>query len=68
MFYIQCHFSSIVLDEFVTPVEGKSTSTCEILDETELEDGDRVTVAPKLLDVQSRESDLVTLSASTNKP
>ncbi|KAG1743420.1 FAD binding domain-containing protein [Suillus lakei] len=61
MLGIHCRFSSIVLDEFATPVEGKPINTYRILDETELEAGDRAPDAPKLLHVQSGESDSMTL-------
>jgi hypothetical protein len=52
--------ASYVLDEFATPVEWKPMNTCEILDEIELEDGDRVTDALKLLDVQAASPDNLT--------
>ncbi|KAG1743424.1 FAD binding domain-containing protein [Suillus lakei] len=61
MLGIHCRFSSIVLDEFATPVEGKPMNTYRVLDETELEAGDRAPDAPKLLHVQSGESDSTTL-------
>ncbi|KAG1743422.1 hypothetical protein EDB19DRAFT_1827324 [Suillus lakei] len=61
MLGIHCCFSSIVLDEFATSVEGKPMNTYRILDETELEAGDRAPDAPKLLHVQSGESDSTTL-------
>ncbi|KAG1722264.1 FAD binding domain-containing protein [Suillus lakei] len=61
MLGIHCRFSSIVLDEFATPFEGKPMNTYRILDETEVEAGDRAPDAPKLLHVQSGESDSTTL-------
>ncbi|OAX35474.1 hypothetical protein K503DRAFT_802799 [Rhizopogon vinicolor AM-OR11-026] len=61
MLGIHCHFSSIVLDEFATPTEGKPTSTYMVLDETHLEAGDRAPDAPKLLHVYPRKSDMMTL-------
>ncbi|KAG2131334.1 FAD binding domain-containing protein [Suillus clintonianus] len=61
MLGIHCRFSSIVLDEFSTSVEGKPINIYRILDEMELEAGDRAPDAPKLLHVQPGESDLMTL-------
>ncbi|KAG2035231.1 FAD binding domain-containing protein [Suillus americanus] len=60
MLGIYCHFSSI-LNGFATPMERKPMNTYKILDESELEAGDRAPDAPKLLHVQPGESDSVTL-------
>jgi len=40
MLGINCRFSSIVLDEFVTSVEGKPIKAYGVLDEGHLEAGD----------------------------
>ncbi|KAG0695595.1 FAD binding domain-containing protein [Suillus ampliporus] len=61
MLGIHCRFSSIVLDEFAIPVEGKPINTYRILDEGNLEAGDRAPDAPKLLHLRPGESDLMTL-------
>ncbi|KAG0708098.1 FAD binding domain-containing protein [Suillus ampliporus] len=61
MLGIHCNFSSIVLDEFATPVEGKPINSYRILDEGKLEAGDRAPDAPKLLHVQPGESGLMSL-------
>ncbi|KAG1745451.1 uncharacterized protein EDB91DRAFT_1246325 [Suillus paluster] len=47
-----CRFSSIVLDEFVTPGEGKPIQAYGVLDEGHLEAGDRAPDAPNMLKVQ----------------
>ena len=61
MLGIHCRFSSIVLDEFATQVERKSINAYGVLDENHLEAGDRAPDAPKLLHVQTGESDVRTL-------
>jgi hypothetical protein len=62
MLRINYRFSSIVLDEFRTPVEGKPINTYGMLDEVpHLEAGDRAPDAPKLLHIQSKDSDVTTL-------
>src|SRR5258708_5216514 len=61
MLGINCRFSSIVLDEFVTPVEGKPVNAYGVLDEGNLEAGDRAPDAPRLLHIRpggSRETRL----------
>ncbi|OJA13427.1 hypothetical protein AZE42_05778, partial [Rhizopogon vesiculosus] len=61
MLGINCRFSSIVLDEFVTPVEGKPINAYGVLDEGHLEAGDRAPDAPKLLHIQPGDSGETTL-------
>ena len=61
MLGINCRFSSIVLDEFTTPVEGKPINAYGVLDEGHLEAGDRAPDAPKLLPIRPENSDLTTL-------
>ncbi|KAG2142997.1 FAD binding domain-containing protein [Suillus clintonianus] len=61
MLGINCRFSSIVLDEFVTPVEGRPIKAYGILDEGHLEAGDRAPDAPDVLLVGRGESDMKTL-------
>ncbi|OJA16660.1 hypothetical protein AZE42_09261 [Rhizopogon vesiculosus] len=61
MLGIHCRFSDIVLDEFVTPVEGKPINPYRALDDTELEAGDRAPEAPKMLHVYPGKSDVMTL-------
>jgi hypothetical protein len=60
MLGINCRFSSIVLDEFRTPVEGKPINAYGVLDERNVEAGDRAPDAPKLLHIRP-ESDVTTL-------
>ncbi|OAX33194.1 hypothetical protein K503DRAFT_869695 [Rhizopogon vinicolor AM-OR11-026] len=61
MLGINCRFSSIVLDEFVTPVEGKPINAYGVLDEGHLEAGDRAPDAPRLLHIRLGSSDETTL-------
>jgi hypothetical protein len=61
MLGINCRFSTIVLDEFVTPVEGKPINAYGVLDEGHLEAGDRAPDAPNMLQVGGAESDVTTL-------
>ncbi|OAX43063.1 hypothetical protein K503DRAFT_732282 [Rhizopogon vinicolor AM-OR11-026] len=61
MLGINCRFSSIVLDEFVTPVEGKPINAYGVLDEGHLEAGDRAPDAPGLLHIQPGDSGETTL-------
>jgi len=61
MLGINCRFSSIVLDEFVTPVEGKPIKAYGVLEEGYLEAGDRAPDAPNLLHVGPGETDVKTL-------
>ncbi|KAG1745373.1 FAD binding domain-containing protein [Suillus paluster] len=61
MLGINCRFSSIVLDEFVTPVEGKPINAYGVFDEGHLEAGDRAPDAPNVLQVGRGESDMKTL-------
>ncbi|KAG2118464.1 FAD binding domain-containing protein [Suillus clintonianus] len=58
MLGINCRFSTIVLDEFVTPVEGRPINAYGVLDEGHLEAGDRAPDAPDMLQVALGESDL----------
>ncbi|OAX38814.1 hypothetical protein K503DRAFT_132137 [Rhizopogon vinicolor AM-OR11-026] len=58
---IHCHFSSIVLDEFATPVEGNTINTYGALDKEHLEAGDRAPDAPKLRRVDAENSSVMTL-------
>ncbi|OJA20305.1 hypothetical protein AZE42_08330 [Rhizopogon vesiculosus] len=61
MLGINYRFSSIVLDEFATPVKGKPMSAYGALNEGYLEAGDRAPDAPKLLCVHPENSDTMTL-------
>jgi hypothetical protein len=61
MLGINCRFSTIVLDEFVTPVEGKPINAYGVLDEGHLEAGDRAPDAPNMLQVGRAEPDVTTL-------
>jgi hypothetical protein len=61
MLGINCRFSTIVLDEFVTPVEGKPINAYGVLDEGHLEAGDRAPDAPNMLQVGRSEPDVTTL-------
>ena len=61
MLGINCRFSSIVLDEFVTPVEGRPINAYGVLEEGHLEAGDRAPDAPKLLPISPGDSDVTTL-------
>ncbi|KAG2121921.1 FAD binding domain-containing protein [Suillus clintonianus] len=61
MLGVNCRFSSIVLDEFVTPNEERPINAYGVLDEGHLEAGDRAPDAPNLLQVGSGESDQKTL-------
>jgi hypothetical protein len=61
MLGINCRFSSIVLDEFTPPVEGKPVNAYGVLDEGHLEAGDRAPDAPELLHIQLEKSDVTTL-------
>ncbi|OAX35483.1 hypothetical protein K503DRAFT_868232 [Rhizopogon vinicolor AM-OR11-026] len=61
MLGINCRFSSIVLDEFTTPVEGRPINAYGVLDEGHLEAGDRAPDAPSLLHIRPGESDQTTL-------
>ncbi|KAG0702987.1 FAD binding domain-containing protein [Suillus ampliporus] len=61
MLGINCRFSSIVLDEFVIPVEGRPIKAYGVLDEGHLEAGDRAPDAPNLLQVGRGESEVKTL-------
>jgi hypothetical protein len=61
MLGINYRFSSIVLDEFTTQVEGKPINAYGVLDEGHLEAGDRAPDAPKLLPIRPEDSDLTTL-------
>ncbi|KAG2157977.1 FAD binding domain-containing protein [Suillus bovinus] len=61
MLGINCRFSTIVLDEFVTLVEGKRINAYGALDEGNLEAGDRAPDAPDLLQVGCVEPDATTL-------
>ncbi|KAG2111013.1 FAD binding domain-containing protein [Suillus discolor] len=51
MLGINCRFSTIVLDEFVTSVEEKPINAYGVLDEGHLEAGDRAPDAPNMLQV-----------------
>ncbi|KAG2358919.1 FAD binding domain-containing protein [Suillus spraguei] len=59
MLGINCRFSSIVLDEFAIP--GKPINAYGVLDEGNLEAGDRAPDAPNMLQVGSGKSDMKTL-------
>ncbi|KAJ8597131.1 hypothetical protein M405DRAFT_804318 [Rhizopogon salebrosus TDB-379] len=61
MLGINCRFSSIVLDEFMLPVDGKPINAYGVLDEGHLEAGDRAPDAPELLHFQPEKSDVTTL-------
>ena len=61
MLGINCRFSSIVLDEFRAPIEGRPINAYGVLDEGHLEAGDRAPDAPKLLRIQPPESGMTTL-------
>ncbi|KAG0697640.1 FAD binding domain-containing protein [Suillus ampliporus] len=61
MLGINCRFSSIVLDEFATPVEGKPINAYGVFDERRLEAGDRAPDAPNVLQVGRGETDVKTL-------
>jgi hypothetical protein len=52
---VNCRFSSIVLHEFTTPLEGKPINAYGVLDEKHIEAGDRALEAPKLLCIQREE-------------
>jgi hypothetical protein len=59
MLGINCWFSTIVPDEFVTPVEGRHINAYGVLDEGHMEAGDRAPDAPDMLHlVALGESDL----------
>ncbi|KAG1727595.1 FAD binding domain-containing protein [Suillus lakei] len=49
MLGVNYRFSSIVLDEFTTPVEGRPINAYGVLDEGHLEAGDRAPEAPDML-------------------
>ncbi|KAG2058482.1 hypothetical protein BDR06DRAFT_950285 [Suillus hirtellus] len=59
MLGINCRFSTIVLDEFVT--SGKPINAYGVLDEGHLEAGDRAPDAPNMLQVARAEPDATTL-------
>ncbi|KAG2153628.1 uncharacterized protein EDB93DRAFT_1248532 [Suillus bovinus] len=59
MLGINCRFSDIVLDEFAVP--GKPINAYGVLDEGQLEAGDRAPDAPNLVQVGGGESDVKTL-------
>ncbi|KAG1723314.1 FAD binding domain-containing protein [Suillus occidentalis] len=59
MLGINCRFSNIVLDEFAIP--GKPVNAYGVLDEANLEAGDRAPDAPNMLQVGGGESDAKTL-------
>ncbi|KAG1870118.1 FAD binding domain-containing protein [Suillus subalutaceus] len=61
MLGINCRFSTIVLDEFVTSVEGRPINAYGVLDEGHLEAGDRAPDAPNMLQVGRTEPDETTL-------
>ncbi|KAG2103433.1 FAD binding domain-containing protein [Suillus discolor] len=61
MLGINCRFSTVVLDEFVTSVERKPINAYGVLDETHLEAGDRAPDAPNVLQVGGAELDTTTL-------
>ncbi|KAG2125959.1 FAD binding domain-containing protein [Suillus clintonianus] len=61
MLGINCRFSSIVLDEYMTPVEGRPINAYGVLDEEHLEAGDRAPDAPNMLQVGRGESHVKTL-------
>jgi hypothetical protein len=59
MLGINCRFSNIVLDEFAIP--GKPIKAYGVLDEANLEAGDRAPDAPSMIQVGGGESDVKTL-------
>ncbi|KAG2358921.1 FAD binding domain-containing protein [Suillus spraguei] len=59
MLGINCRFSNIVLDEFAIP--GKPINAYDVLDEANLEAGDRAPDAPNMLHVGRREPEVKTL-------
>jgi hypothetical protein len=59
MLGINCRFSNIVLDEFAIP--GKPINAYGVLDEANLEAGDRAPDAPNMLQLGGGESDAKTL-------
>ncbi|KAG1872108.1 FAD binding domain-containing protein [Suillus tomentosus] len=61
MLGINCRFSTIVLDEFVTSVEEKPINAYGVLDEEHLEAGDRAPDAPNMLQVGRAEPGATTL-------
>ncbi|KAG0694622.1 hypothetical protein DFH29DRAFT_880596 [Suillus ampliporus] len=61
MLGINCRFSSIVFDEFTTPVKRKPINTYGVFDEGHLEAGDRAPDAPDVLQAGCGESDVKTL-------
>ncbi|KAG1745453.1 FAD binding domain-containing protein [Suillus paluster] len=61
MLGVNCRSSSIVLDEFVIPVEGKPINAYGVLDEGHLEAGDRAPDASNMLQVGRGASDVKTL-------
>ncbi|KAG1821882.1 FAD binding domain-containing protein [Suillus subaureus] len=61
MLGINCRFSTIVLDEFMTSVEGRPINAYGVLDEGHLEAGDRAPDAPNMLQVGRAEPDETTL-------
>ncbi|KAG1791742.1 FAD binding domain-containing protein [Suillus plorans] len=61
MLGINCRFSTIVLDEFVTSVEEKPINAYGVLDEGHLEAGDRAPDAPNMLHVGRAEPGATTL-------
>ncbi|KAG2118480.1 FAD binding domain-containing protein [Suillus clintonianus] len=61
MLGINYRFSSIVLDEYATPVEGRPINAYGVLDEGHLEAGDRAPDAPNMRQVKRGESDMKTL-------
>ncbi|KAG2103429.1 uncharacterized protein F5147DRAFT_838538 [Suillus discolor] len=61
MLGINCRFSTVVLDEFVTSVERKPINAYGVLDEGHLEAGDRAPDASNMLQVGGAEPDTMTL-------
>ncbi|KAG2749040.1 hypothetical protein P692DRAFT_20954002 [Suillus brevipes Sb2] len=61
MLGVNCRFSDIVLDEFATPAEGRPINAYGVLDEGNLEAGDRAPEAPEMLQVGCRESGVKSL-------
>ncbi|KAG1892972.1 FAD binding domain-containing protein [Suillus fuscotomentosus] len=61
MLGINCRFSTIVLDEFVSSVERKPINAYGVLDEGHLEAGDRAPDAPNMLQVGGAELNTTTL-------
>ncbi|KAG2339394.1 hypothetical protein BDR05DRAFT_1003357 [Suillus weaverae] len=61
MLGVNYRFSSIVLDEFATPAEGRPINAYGVLDEGHLEAGDRAPEAPEMLQVGCGESGVKTL-------